>query len=64
MIVLLQSMVIIFFVRTALIAEGVACAYTYPSFSMPTIEPISKMITSNACGFGCALLVYLDPFVA
>jgi hypothetical protein len=64
MIALLQSMVITFFVRTAQIAEGVACAYIYPNFSMPTAEPISKMIISNACGFGCALLVYLDPFVA
>jgi hypothetical protein len=55
MIALFQSMrVITFFVRTAQIAEGVARAYIYPSFSMPTAEPISKMIISNVCGFGCA----------
>ena len=55
MIALLQSMVITFFVRTAQIAEGVAYAYIYPSFSMATAEPISKMIILNSCGgFGCA----------
>jgi hypothetical protein len=64
MIALLQFVVITFFVKTALIAEGVTCAYMYPSFSMPTAEPISKMTISNACGFGCASFVYLDPFVA
>jgi hypothetical protein len=38
---------------TVLIAEGVACAYIYPSCSMLTAEPILKVIISNACGFGC-----------
>jgi hypothetical protein len=53
-----------FFRKDRPIAEGVTCAYMYPSFSMPTAESISKMTISNACGFGCASFVYLDPFVA
>jgi hypothetical protein len=53
-----------FRIRTALIAEGVTCAFMYPSISMQTAEPISKMTISNACGFGCASFVYLDLFVA
>jgi hypothetical protein len=44
------------FVRTALIAEWVACAYIYPSLSIPNAEPISKMIISIACGFGAPSL--------
>ena len=30
-----------------------ACSYIYTSCSMPTAEPILKVIISNACVFGC-----------
>jgi hypothetical protein len=43
---------------------GDVCIYMSGLFRMPTAEPISKMSISNACGFGCASFVYLDPFVA
>ena len=46
------------------ILNSILTFYMYPSFSMPTAEPISKMTISNACGFGGASFVYLDLFVA